>query len=147
MSEEHVSDEDVEGRLSEDEVSPEVAEDISEAKDAHKSQAADPGATEGQGVEPEVMGHAEPDTGMGEAAESEIPEGVDALSDEQIQAAEERGGGDDAEGGDGGALDVSDVVAEGGEDAEGAAADDAGDDATEMTEPEAQVAPDTGEDA
>jgi len=105
-------------------------------------------AEETPGIEPgEVVGHTEPDTGAGESATPEIPEGVDALSDEQIQAAEERGGGDDAEGGDGGALDVSEVVAGGGEDAEGAAADDAGDDATEMTEPEAQVAPDTGEDA
>ena len=110
MSEEHVSDEAVEGSLSEDEVSPDVAEEISEAKDAHKEQAAAPGATEGQGVESEVMGHAEPDTGMGEAAESEIPEGVDALTDEQIQAAEERGGGGDE--GDSGALDMADIVAE-----------------------------------
>ncbi len=141
MSEEHVSDQDVEGAISEDEASPEVAEEISEAKEAHKAQAADPGATEGQGVEPEVMGHAEPDTGAGEAAESEIPEGVDALTDEQIQAAQERGGGGDDEG-DSGALDMADVVAEGG------ASDEAGDDdAAEMTDPDAQVAPDTGEDA
>jgi hypothetical protein len=105
-------------------------------------------ADETPGIEPgEVVGHVEPDTGQGESATSEIPEGVDALSDEQIQAAEERGGGD-GEGGDGGALDVSDIVAGDGEDAEGAegaAADDAGEDAPEMTDPDAQVAPDTGE--
>lgn len=110
-----------------------------------------PGTTPG-----EVIGHAEPDTGLGESADPEIPEGVDALSDEQIQAAEERGGGDDAEGGDGGALDVSDIVAgdggdaadaeaAGDDDTAGAAADEAGDDAPQMTDPGAQVAPNTGE--
>ena len=127
MSEEHVSDQDVEGGLSEDEVSPAAASEIQEAKEAHKEQAGDPGATEGHGVEPEVMGHAEPDTGHGEAAESEVPEGVDALTNEQIQAAEERGGGggDDD---DGGALDVSAVMGEGGDDAEAAAEDDADED-------------------
>jgi hypothetical protein len=126
MSEEHGSDQDVEGGLSEDEVSPEAASEIHEAKEAHKDQASDPGATEGQGVEPEVMGHAEPDTGQGEAAESEVPEGVDALTDEQIQAAEERGGGGDDD--DGGALDVSEVMGEGGDDAEAAGEDDADED-------------------
>jgi len=126
MSEEHVSDQDVEGALSEDEVSPDVASEIHEAKDAHKDQSSDPGATEGQGVEPEVMGHAEPDTGQGEAVESEVPEGVDALTDEQIQAAEERGGGGD-EGDDGGTLDVSEIMSEGGDDTEAGAEDDAGD--------------------
>ena len=151
MSEEHVSDQDVEGSLSEDEVSPPVADEIHEAKEAHKDQASDPGATEGQGVEPDVMGHAEPDTGAGEAAESEIPVGVDALTDEQIQAAEQRGGGGGDEG-DGGALDMADVVAgasddDGGSDDAGAS-DDAGDeDATARTDPEAQAAPNTGEDA
>ncbi len=99
-----------------------------------------PGTTPG-----EVIGHAEPDTGQGEAATSEIPEGVDALSDEQIQAAEERGGG--GEDGDSGALDMADIVAGGAPDAEGAeggAADETGDDAEVKTDPEAQVAPDTG---
>lgn len=139
MSEEHVSDQEVEGALSEDEVSPPVAEEIHESKEAHTEQAADPGATEGQGVEPEVMGHAEPDTGLGESAQSEIPEGVDALSDEQIQAAEERGGGGDEEGG-GDALDVSAIMQE-----EGGTADEAGEDAPEATDAEAQAAPDTGE--
>jgi hypothetical protein len=128
MSEEHVSDQDVEGGLSEDEVSPEAASEIHEAKEAHKEQASDPGATEGQGVEPEVMGHAEPDTGQGEAAESEVPEGVDALTDEQIQAAEERGGGGGDDDDDGGALDVSAAMGEGGDDAEAAAEDDADED-------------------
>ena len=117
MSEEHVSDQEVEGALSEDEVSPPVADEIHEAKEAHADQAADPGATEGQGVEPEVMGHAEPDTGLGESAESEIPEGVDALTDEQVQAAQERGGGGGDDDDDAGALDVSSIMAEGGDDA------------------------------
>ena len=70
---------------------------------------------------------APPDTGQGEDVESEVPEGVESLSQEQKQAAEERGGGD--EGDDGGALDVSEVMGEGGDDAEASAADDAGDDA------------------
>ena len=44
-------------------------------------------ADETPGIEPgEVVGHAEPDTGRGEAADSEIPVGVDALSEEQKQA-------------------------------------------------------------
>jgi len=123
MSQEHVSDQEVEGALSEDAVSPPVAEEIHEAKEAHAEQAADPGATGGQGVEPAVMGYAEPDTGLGESAQSEIPEGVDALTDEQIQAAEERGGGGGDEGG-GDALDVSAIMQE-----EGGAADESGDDA------------------
>lgn len=141
MSEEHVSDQDAEGALSEDEVSAPVADEIHEAKDAHKEQAADPGATEGQGVEPEVMGHAPPDPGLGESAESEIPVGVDALTDEQIQAAEERGGGGGDEEGGGDALDVSAIMQEGG------AADETGEDAPETTDPEAQAAPDTDEEA
>jgi hypothetical protein len=158
-------------------------------------------ATTGDGVQPAELGHAEPDTGLGESAESEIPTGVDGLTDEQIQKAQEAGpadGGD--EGGEGGggddAIDVAAIMeddapdASGDDDAdasgdvdadasgdaeadasgddadadasvddadadasggdvesetEGNAADDAGDDATEMTEPEAAVAPDTGE--
>lgn len=122
MSEEHVSDEDAEGSISEDEASPAVADEISDAKDAHKAQADDSSASEGQGVERAVMGYAEPDTGQGDAVESEVPEGVDALTDEQIQAAEERGGGGGDED-DAGALDVSDLMREG--------ADEAGEDADE----------------
>ena len=69
-------------------------------------------ADESPGIEPgQVVGHAEPDTGQGEAADSEIPVGVDALSDEQIKAAEERGGGDGEDGDDAGALDVSAIMA------------------------------------
>lgn len=67
--------------------------------------------------EPPDLGYAPPDPGQGEAAESDIPVGVDALSDEQIQAAEERGGGGgDDDGGD--ALDVSAIMQEGGADVE-----------------------------
>jgi hypothetical protein len=85
-------------------------------------------ADETPGIEPgEVVGHAEPDTGQGEAADSEIPVGVDALSEEQKQAAQERGGGDDD---DGDALDVSAIMAEGG-------AGDGGDSPTEMPEEDA----------
>jgi hypothetical protein len=89
--------------------------------------------------EPADLGYAPPDTGQGEAASSDIPEGVDALSDEQIQAAEERGGGSDEEGG-GDALDVSAIMQE-----EGGAADETGEDAPEATDAEAQAAPDTEE--
>ena len=142
MSEEHVSDQEAEGSLSEDEVSPPVAEEIHEAKDAHKEQASDPGATEGQGVEDESTGYAPPDPGAGEEAPSEIPEGVDALTDEQIQAAEERGGGGGDEEGGGDALDVSAIMQD-----EGGAADETGEDAPGTTDPEAQVAPNTDEDA
>lgn len=123
MSEEHVSDEDAEGSISEDEASPAVADEISDAKDAHKAQADDSTASEGQGVERAVMGYAAPDTGQEDAVESEVPEGVDALTDEQIQAAEERGGGGGDED-DAGALDVSELMQEGG-------ADEAGEDADE----------------
>lgn len=81
-------------------------------------------ADETPGIEPgEVVGHAQPDTGQGEAAQSEIPEGVDALSDEQIQAAEERGGGGGEEG-ESDALDMADIMAEAGGDTEDAAADE-----------------------
>ena len=142
MSEERASDQELEGSLSEDEVSAPVADEIHDAKEAHAEQAADPGATEGQGVEPGVMGYAEPDTGVGESAESGIPEGVDALTDEQIQAAEERGGGGGDEGGGDDALDVSAIMQE-----EGATADETGDDAPAMTDPESQAAANTDEDA
>ena len=75
--------------------------------------------------EPPDLGYAEPDTGQGDV-ESEIPEGVEALSDEAIAAAQERGGGDDGD--DGGAIDVSAAVGEEGDGAatpRRAAADDA----------------------
>ena len=84
-------------------------------------------ADETPGIEPgEVVGHAEPDTGQGEAATSEIPEGVDALSDEQIQAAEQRGGGGGDEG-ESDALDMSEIMAEAGGDDAGDAGDAGGD--------------------
>ena len=90
--------------------------------------------------EPADLGYAPPDTGQGEAAESEVPVGVDALSEEQKQAAEERGGGGDGE--DGGAIDVSAIMQEGGGEA---TADEAGEDAPQMTDADAQTAPNTGE--
>ena len=97
----------------------EVGETLDEAKQAHTEKAEDPGATTGQAMEPEVEGHADQNVGAGEGQESEIPVGVDALTDEQIAKAEEAGpaGGGD---GDDGALDVSALMEEGG-------ADDAGD--------------------
>ncbi len=119
-------------------------------------------ATKGDGVQPAELGYAPPDPGQGESAESEIPTGVDSLTDEQIQTAQENapsGGDDDGgdggdggdDGGDGDALDVAALMEDGDADAsgddaeaEGNAADEAGEGATEMTDLEAQVAPDTG---
>lgn len=66
--------------------------------------------------EPPDLGYAAPDAGQGDAVESEVPEGVDALTDEQIQAAEERGGGTGGDEDDAGALDVSELMQEGGAD-------------------------------
>jgi hypothetical protein len=123
-----------------------------------------PGTTPG-----EVEGYQPPAEPASEAPPSEIPEGVDALPAEAVAAAAERSGGDD---GDDGALDVSAVVQGGGDDADadasgdadadassdadadadadadpqaGAPADDVGEDATQKTDVEAPVAPDTGE--
>lgn len=108
-------------------------------------------ATRGDGVQPADLGYAPPDTGLGDSAESEIPVGVDALTDEQIQRAKENasGGDEGGEGGGDGPIDVAALMESGGADAsggdvEGGAADDAGEGAAQMTEPEAQVAPDTG---
>ncbi|HEV2784998.1 MAG TPA: hypothetical protein VGV67_01310 [Solirubrobacteraceae bacterium] len=134
-----MSEEEVGGQLDEEQQTPEVQEELQEAKEAHADQRDDPGATEGQGVEGETTGYAAPDPGAGDEAPSEIPEGVDALTDEQIQAAEERGGGGDEEGG-GDALDVSAIMQEGGGD------DEAGEDAPESSDdPDAQAAADTDE--
>ena len=108
----------------------EVGETIEEAKDTHADKAEDPGATTGQANEPAAEGHVEPESGVDTAPDSEIPVGVDALTDEQIAKAEEAGpadgGGDDE--GDSGALDMAAVMEDaGGDDAEG------GDDAAEAT--------------
>jgi hypothetical protein len=91
-------------------------------------------ATKGEGVQPADLGHAEPDTGMGDSGESEIPTGVDALTDEQIQKAQEAGPagggeGEGDEGGDGGAIDVAAIMEDGGADASGDADADASGDA------------------
>ena len=91
--------------------------------------------------EPADLGYAPPDTGQGGAAESELPVGVDSLTDEQIQAAEERGGGGGDEEGGGDALDVSAIMQEGG------AADETGEGAPGITDPEAQAAANTDEEA
>jgi hypothetical protein len=99
--------------------------------------------------EPADLGYAPPDTGQGEVSETDVPEGVESLSEEQKQAAEERGGGGGDEGGDEGALDVSAIVQDddsGDADADEAGdADDADDDTTAKTDEEAQSEPDTGE--
>jgi hypothetical protein len=115
----------------------EVGETIEEAKETHAEKAEDPGATTGQAQEPAEEGYAEPDTGGGDAPESDIPVGVDQLTDEQIAKAEEAGpaagSGDE---GDGGALDVSALMEEGG-------ADDA--DAGEPTADDDTAGPDAAE--
>ena len=111
----------------------EVGETIDDAKEAHAEKAEDPGATTGQANEPAVEGHSEQDVGAGDAPDSEIPVGVDALTDEQIAKAEEAGpatgaGGGEEGGDDGGALDVSALMEDGGGD-DAAAENDAGADA------------------
>ncbi len=96
----------------------EVRETIDEAHDENEERAQDPGATTGQAQESPAVGHVEPEAGSGDAPESEIPKGVDALTDEQIAQAEEAGpvgGGDD----DDGALDVSALMEDGGGDDSG----------------------------
>ncbi|MDP1846956.1 MAG: hypothetical protein Q8K79_04105 [Solirubrobacteraceae bacterium] len=69
----------------------------------------------------DVHGYVDPDPGTDSPAESEIPVGVDALTDEQIAKADEAGPAGGEGGGDDDALDVSALMEEGG-------ADDAGDD-------------------
>jgi hypothetical protein len=70
------------------------------------------------------VGYAPPDTGLGEAAESEVPVGVDALVASDIPTGDE----------------VTAVADDGDE---GAAADEAGEDAPSKTDAEAQVGADT----
>lgn len=83
----------------------------------------------------DVHGYVDPDPGTDSPAESEIPVGVDALTDEQIAKAEEAGPADGGgEGGDDGALDVAALMEEGGADDAGeptADDDTAGPDAAE----------------
>ena len=110
----------------------EVRETIDEAHDENEERAQDPGATTGQAQEDPAVGHVEPEAGSGDAPESEIPKGVDALTDQQIAQAEEAGpvgGGDDD---DGGALDVSALMDDGGGD-DAAADDEGGADADDAT--------------
>ena len=105
----------------------EVGETLDEAKDAHAEKAEDPGATTGQAMEPEDEGHTAPDAGAADdVQESEIPVGVDALTDEQIAKAEEAGpaAGTGDDGDDAGALDVSALMEEGGGDADAEATPD-----------------------
>jgi hypothetical protein len=98
----------------------------------------------------DVHGYVDPEPGTDSPPESEIPVGVDALTDEQIAKAEEAGpadGGD--EGDDSGALDVSALMEEGGGDDAGDAGDegDAGDDADagEPTPDDDTAGPDAAE--
>jgi hypothetical protein len=88
----------------------------------------------------DVHGYVDPEPGTDSPAESEIPVGVDALTDEQIAKAEEAGPADGGGEGDddGGALDVSALMEEGGAD------DDAGD-AGEPTADDDTAGPDAAE--
>lgn len=103
----------------------EVGETIEEAKETHADKAEDPGATTGQANEPASEGSVAPEEGAGSAPESEIPVGVDALTDEQIAKAEEAGPADGGDDGDDGALDVSALMEDdGGGDADATPDDD-----------------------
>jgi hypothetical protein len=88
-----------------------VGAQLEEAGAAHKEQAGQADATQGEGNQPEGTGYAPPNPGQGEEAESEIPVGVDALDPEKVEQAST---GDDD---DGGALDVSALASDGGDDA------------------------------
>ena len=144
-----------------------------EQPDAATPQPGQPEATRGDGNQPAELGYAPPDTGLGDSGDSEIAIGVDALTDEQKAKAQEAAADS---GDDDGALDVSAIVSDDGDadeataeadaeadadaeattprptaeadaDAAGTAADEAGEDAPQMTDPDAQVAANTGEGA
>ncbi len=95
---------------------------------------------------PEVPGHAEENVGGGEGQDSEIPVGVDALTDEQIAKAEEAGPADGGgEGGDDDALDVSALMDDSGDAGDDAAAGDdadAGGDDADAGDADADATPD-----
>ena len=112
----------------------EVRETIDEAHRENEAKAQDSGASTGESNEEAAVGHVEPDTGSDDAPESEIPKGVDALTDEQIAKAEASGpaagaGGDDD---DSGALDVSALMEDGGGD-DAAGENEGGAEAAEAT--------------
>ena len=81
----------------------------------------------------DVPGYVDPEPGTDSPPESEIPVGVDALTDEQIAQAEEAGPAGGGDEGDDGALDVAALMEDDGGDA---AADDAGDDAGDEPTPD-----------
>ena len=62
----------------------------------------------------DVHGYVDPEPGTDTPPESEIPVGVDALTDEQIAKAEEAGPAGGGDEGDDGALDVAALMEEGG---------------------------------
>ena len=105
----------------------EVGGTIDEAHDKHEAKADDPGATTGQANEPAEEGFQPPESGSEGAPESEIPTGVDELTDEQIAKAEEAGPADGGDEGDGGALDVSALMEDDGGDADATPDDDVSD--------------------
>ncbi len=75
----------------------------------------------------DVPGHVPPETGVESPPESDIPVGVDALTDEQIAKAEEAGPAGGGEDGDDDALDVSALMDDSGDAGDAAQDDDAGD--------------------
>ncbi len=66
--------------MPQDDVTPDVDEQLAEAEEAH-AQAARDRATPwgGEGGQAEGTGHKPPDTGAGEAGGSEIPAGVESI--------------------------------------------------------------------
>ncbi len=111
--------------MQDENVTPEVSEQMTEAAEAHEESAREQGseAWGGEGNQPEGTGYAAPDTGAGDSGESEIPVGVDAI--EPVEGAADDGDnapvdlanldtGDDGDGdepaGEAEAVDVSAAV-------------------------------------
>ncbi len=110
--------------MQDENVTPDVSEQMTEAAEAHQDTAQEQGseAWGGEGNQPAGTGYAAPDTGQGDSAESGIPVGVDAI--EPAEGAADDGGnapldlanldtgddGGDEPAGEAGAVDVSDAV-------------------------------------
>ena len=77
--------------MADEEVTPQVEEQVEEAAEAHEDIAESETATpwSGEGNQPQGTGFAPPDTGAGDDAPSEIPTGV-----EEIEPSESSGGDD-----------------------------------------------------
>jgi hypothetical protein len=90
--------------MSEENVTPEISEQLDEAQQAHDENAAGTDASGGEGNAPEGTGYAPPDTGQGGGAESEIPVGVDAIEPKESPADSDAGAS-----GDNAPLDLADM--------------------------------------